>query len=265
MTPKDYIAQGDLEKAMQAAKEDVKAKVADGGKRVFLTQLQFVMGAWKDAMTNLDILQDMDTASSLFARMYKPVVESEMLRVSIFAGNVTPIIFGEPEPWMGELVHANQLLAQGNVEQFDKLQAKAFQKAPANGGSVDGAPFEWIADADSRIGPILEVIMEGGYRWIPFSRISKIKFEPTTDLRDLVWRSCYITLSNGGVLTVFVPVRYPGSEDSESHEIRLARRTEWIEKSSNTALGQGQRILTTNNSDYPLLDIKEITFPASKE
>ena len=38
---------------------------------------------------------------------------------------------------------------------------------------MDGHGFEWIADADSRLGPLLEVILEGKYYWAPFCRIAR--------------------------------------------------------------------------------------------
>ena len=34
-------------------------------------------------------------------------------------------------------------------------------------------PFEWIADGDTRLGPVLEAIVNGRYYWIPFDRIRR--------------------------------------------------------------------------------------------
>ena len=66
-------------------------------------------------------------------------------------------------------------------------RARAFDAAPAVSGDIDGQPFEWIADADMRLGPMLEAVVNGRYFWMPFSAIARAVFEPPADLRDAVW------------------------------------------------------------------------------
>ena len=44
--------------------------------------------------------------------------------------------------------------------------------APTAAGTVNGRRFEWIADADSRLGPMLEVIINGRYGWLPMASIA---------------------------------------------------------------------------------------------
>jgi type VI secretion system protein ImpE len=259
MTPEELIKAGELQQALSAAKQNVQANPADPKHRVYLFQLQCVLGQWKESLAQLSILNDMDADSSMFANVFSPVVESEILRSEIFKGSKTPIIFGEPEDWMGVLVHANQMAAQGEIAAYDEAQKRAFDKAPATKGKIDGTAFEWIADADTRLGPMLEVILQGCYRWVPFMRIASIKFEPTKNLCDLVWRSANFTWTNGGAASGFVPVRYFTSENCPDSAIQLARKTEWIKKSEQLFIGIGQRVLTNDQADTPILEIKEIT------
>ena len=40
-----------------------------------------------------------------------------------------------------------------------ELRDKAFEEAPATGGTMDGDPFVWIADADTTFGPMVEAII----------------------------------------------------------------------------------------------------------
>jgi type VI secretion system protein ImpE len=259
MTPEELIKAGELQQALSAAKQNVQANPADPKHRVYLFQLQCVLGQWKESLAQLSILNDMDADSSMFANVFSPVVESEILRSEIFKGSKTPIIFGEPEDWMGVLVHANQMAAQGEIAAYDEAQKRAFDKAPATKGKIDGTAFEWIADADTRLGPMLEVILQGCYRWVPFMRIASIKFEPTKNLCDLVWRSANFTWTNGGAASGFVPVRYFTSENCPDSAIQLARKTEWIKKSEQLFIGIGQRVLTNDQADTSILEIKEIT------
>ena len=130
------------------------------------------------------------------------------------------------------------------------------EHAPATPGQIDSTPFEWIADADSRIGPICEAIINGRYYWVPFARIRKIAFEPAEDLRDLVWLAARFTWSNGGEAVGFVPTRYAGSEAGEA-AIRLARTTQW-DTVGDLGIGRGQRMFATDGDDMGLLEVKEI-------
>ena len=75
--------------------------------------------------------------------------------------------------------------------------------------------------------PILEVLLNGAYYWVPFERISSVTVEPPGDARDLVWLPAEFRWSNGGEAMGLIPVRYPGSESSEDPAIRLARKTAW--------------------------------------
>ena len=126
-------------------------------------------------------------------------------------------------------------------------------------GSVNGEAFEWLADADPRLGPLLEAIINGKYYWVPLYRIRTITIEEPSDLRDFVWTAVQFTWTNDGEAVGFIPTRYPGSENSENHLIRLARQSDWLEQ-GNVQIGIGQRLLATETTDYPLLDIRSIEF-----
>ncbi|MFQ5506816.1 MAG: type VI secretion system accessory protein TagJ, partial [Planctomycetota bacterium] len=159
------------------------------------------------------------------------------------------------------LVEALRLTAGERHDEARELRDRAFEEAPASTGTIDQQPFEWIADADSRLGPILEAIVNGRYHWIPFDRIRRIQLERPADLRDSVWMPVHFTWANGGDAVGLVPSRYPGSERSVDNLIQSARKTEWIE-SGDAFLGLGQRMLTTDQGEHPLLDIRSIVLDA---
>ncbi len=119
--------------------------------------------------------------------------------------------------------------------------------------------FAWIADADARLGPVLETIMNGGYYWVPFERIRAIRIAPPEDLRDMVWAAAEIDWPNGGTAVALVPSRYAGSENAADQALSLARSTVWEEPTAGVFTGLGQRILATDAGEYPLLEIREIS------
>ena len=101
-------------------------------------------------------------------------------------------------------------------------------------------------------------MISGRYFWIPVQNIRQVKIEPPTDLRDLVWLPVHFTWTNGGEAVGLIPTRYTGSESSSDNLIRLARKTTWREPVAGCSFGLGQRMLSTEELDLPLLDVRRI-------
>lgn len=258
MNAQESLQAGKLVEALECAQEAVRKSPSEAPPRIFLFQLLCVLGNWEKALTQLSVLRDMDPESMLLSEIFRPVIQCEAFRSEVFAGNRSPLIFGEPEEWMGLLVQANQMVAAGKFEAAAEIRERAFEAAPAVSGRINGQPFEWIADADTRLGPMLEAVISGKYFWVPFSRIQSAAIEAPVDLRDLVWISTRIIWANGGTATAFVPVRYPGSETSADSGLQLGRRTEWVEREAGTYLGLGQRLFATDQEEIPLLEARTI-------
>lgn len=264
--PADFsLREGNLKESLAQLSEQVRKEPANARHRIFLFQLLSVMGEWDRANTQLNVLADMDASALAMVQMYREAVRCEALRADIFRGKHSPLIFGEPANWLALLAQAVKQSAEGHFAESSKLREMAFEEAPGTHGSIDGTAFEWIADADTRLGPILEAIVNGRYYWVPFNRINEVVIEKPTDLRDKVWMPASFRMANGGEVVGLIPTRYPGSEKSEDNLIRLARKTEWVEPSEGCCHGLGQRMLTTDAGDYPLMDIRSIKLETSEE
>lgn len=254
----ELLREGRLEDALAKLQDQIRDDPAKVELRVFLFQLLAVLGRWDRAMTQLNVAAEMDAEKLLLAEICRPALNSEALRGEIFAGRRTPLVFGEPEEWMGWLIEANRLAAEGQYDAAKQLRDKAFEQSPAIGGTIDGKPFEWIADADGRLGPVLEAIVNGRYFWIPFARIRQVSIEAPAALRNTIWAQAQFTWTNGGTSPGLIPARYAGSESSPDSMIRLARRTAWTEKPGGLFLGLGQRMLATDGGEYSLLEVRRI-------
>jgi type VI secretion system protein ImpE len=257
MTAEELLKVGRLDEAMIAIQSVIRDDPTNPRPRIFLFQLLSVLGDWQRATTQLKVLSEMDPESMMLARVFEPILLCESFRADVFAGKRTPIIFGEPPEWIGGLVQALKLFGQGEVQSGTKLRDQAFEAAPASGGTINGQPFDWIADADERLGPVLEVILEGGYYWIPFCRIRQVVVEAVTDLRDLVWAPAHFVWENGGQANGHIPTRYAGTEDSTDNLLKLARKTEWLNRNG-IHLGLGQRLFATDTNEYSLLEVRNI-------
>ena len=256
---------GDPAAALAHLQEQVRAKPADAKLRIFLFQLLCVVGQWDRALNQLSVASNLDPDALAMAQTYTDAVKCEAVRDDVFEGKKSPLIFGQPEQWLALLIESLLLEGQGEHDRSAQLRSRAFDEAPASAGDIDGRPFAWICDADSRLGPVLEAVINGRHYWVPFARLAKIEIEPPEDLRDMVWMPAHLQFENGGESVALIPTRYPGSAASADGLIVLARKTVWEEISPDTHRGLGQRILTTDTDDVPLMEVRAITLDGAEE
>ncbi len=256
------LKNGDPAAALAQLQEQVRAKPADAALRVFLFQLLCVRGEWERALNQLKVACGLDASALAMAQMYGEAVRCEAIRKDVFAGKKAPVVFGEPEQWLALLIESLLVAGRGDLSQSAELRARAFEEADASPGQINGQPFEWVADADSRLGPVLEAVINARYYWVPFSRLAEVKVEEPEDLRDLVWMPAHLQFENGGEQLALIPTRYPGSELSDDGLIALARKTVWQEVAPDTHHGLGQRIITTDAGDVPLLELRTLVVGA---
>lgn len=258
----DYLKASDLAGALDALQKDVRADPSNAKLRIFLFQLLCVLGDWKRAITQLKLCAELDAAALPMAQTYREGIICEVFREKVFAGEKDPLVFGEPPEWLALLIEANRALAGGNTAHATELRGKAFDLVPDQGGEINGERFEWIADADMRLGPVLEIVVNGRYFWMPFSAIASLRIDPPEDLRDSVWTAANVTLQNGGEFVALIPTRYAGTVQAKDNAAMLARATTWADVGDETFVGTGQRLLTTAAADIALMEIRTLTFDA---
>ena len=260
MTPEEYIKDGNPVAAKEALMVLVRNDPANVNHRIFLFQLCCILGEYDRALNQLTVIGEMSAKALAMVQTYRELLQCEQLRLAVFKGEKSPLIFGEPEPWIGEIIESLKLHGQGKISEAQALRLSAYNKIESIPGTINDQAFNWIADADSRIGPLFEVIINGKYYWVPASRISKIIIEEPADLRDFVWIPAQFTWTNEGQTVGFIPVRYPGSEKAGDGHVQLAKKTVWDQLFDDVYVGFGQRMLATEATDYALLDIRQINF-----
>lgn len=279
MSAEQALRDGDLQEALDQLQQQVRNDPSAVNHRIFLFQLLSVMGQWDRALTQLSVCGEMDPIALPMQQTYQEAISCEVLRSEVFAGKRSPVIFGEPEQWLAELIQATELSGEGRHSEAQSMREAAFEQAPATSGQVltakdfaedaggdeepTGQAFEWIADADSRLGPVLEAIVNGRYYWVPFHRIQQIDIDPPADLRDVVWMPAHFVWSTGGEMVGLIPTRYVDSESNEDNLIRLAKKTDWAEPADGVYHGHGQRLLATDAAEYPLMDVRRIQLNTS--
>ena len=250
---------------MERLKQEVRKAPRDARLRTFLFQMFCVTGDWERALTQLTAASELDPLALPMLQTYQSAIRCEVLREKVFRGERSPTVLGDPGDWVPLLMEATKQLAAGRASEAAELRDAAFDAAPETPGKINDTDLAWIADADPRIGPVLEVFVNGNYMWVPFARLKSVTCEAPADLRDQVWMPANFTWSNGGTAIGFIPTRYPGSYSTDDDTLALARRTDWNDLSDEWSLPLGQRMFVTDAGETALMDLRKLTINAASE
>jgi type VI secretion system protein ImpE len=252
-----------LAERLTQVQDSIRRDPTNGSHRVHLFQLQIVVGLWNKALMQLQAAARFDVKANAMAQAYREVIRCEVYRSQVFSGLRQPNFLGEQHKWMLDMLKALVAEAAGSNAEAQELRVRSLNNAPAHTASIDGVQVEWMADADSRLGPICEALINGQYCWLAFCDISVLTIEKPQDLRDLVWSPMSVQLRDGATYSGFIPCRYPGTELNESDDLRLSRLTTWTDQGDDVWFGLGQRILVSDVGEHPLLDIRKIEFASN--
>lgn len=244
----------------------IRGDASNAKLRIHLFQLLCVLGNWQRALAQLQVCAQLDAKALPMAQTYREAIRCELFRKDVFEGRRTPQIMGTPPSWAGSMIEALKLDSRKDFSGAASMREAALEEAAATPCTVDGTACEWLADADSRLGPTLEVIANGQYYWLPLESCSGLKLEPPTDLRDLVWAPGELMLPNEGRVPVLIPTRYPGTEtvtSVDSDDLKRSKRTEWTEAYDGMWFGTGQRLWASESGEYAILDTRLISIEAA--
>ncbi|MCG2595109.1 hypothetical protein LZ009_20210 [Ramlibacter sp. XY19] len=245
-----------LDQLFQQAKDRAKSAPEDLAARSALWQIFAARGEIDRARKQLELIPKIDSTWLIEVQACQGLLDAEAKREAVFAGREPPACLGEPPAWFGALAAALQCLGQGQHEAAMPLLAEVWNGGEACPGLLNGVPIEWVRDGDARIGPCLEVIVQGRYLWVPWERLMKLETRPPTEVRDRLWQPAQVQLSEEGAIEAFLPVRYPNPRDDAE---RMARRTDWLPLGGELYLGYGQKCLVTDGDPVGYLDLRELT------
>lgn len=261
-SPDDLIRQGDVASARAALIEEVRAKPDNRPARMFLSQVLLVLGEWDKAITHMKAIANLSPEAMTLFVAYERAISAEKVREQVFAGTTAPVALVPGEPWLEKLMRALAAEVKGDAEAAATLRAEAYDEAPETPGDADGKRFTFIADADARFGPCLEVVLDGRYGLVPFSAVASLTSQGAKDLRDFVFLPARLTLKSGQAGNVFLPVRYPGTQNDADNLVKLGRKTEFDGRGDLGNAGRGQRVWDLGGEDLAILDLRKLTFDA---
>ena len=118
------LREGKPDAAVAALQTRVRKQPSDPKLRVFLFQLLCVVGDWERARNQLKALAELDAGSLPLVHLYGAAINCELLRRDVFAGARTPVMLGEPLPWVALLLQALAAEAQGKQGEAKRLRGE---------------------------------------------------------------------------------------------------------------------------------------------
>lgn len=232
MTPRDLLHAGKLDEAIDALGAEVRDNPTDVQRRTFLFELLCFAGKYDRAEKQLDVVGSGTKEAQMGALLYHSALHAERMRQHMFETRSFP---GSVPP------------------------------SPVS-GTLNGAPFTSLTDADPRIGARLELFAAGQYTWIPFEHIESIQMLPPKRLRDLLWAPALVRTGpafRGMELgEVLVPAIAPLTWRHADGAVRLGRVTQWEPLDDDAEAPIGQKLFLVDGEEFPVLELREMTIDA---
>ncbi len=255
----ELLAGGDIAGARKQLIEEVRANPGDIPIRMFLFQIFALLGEYERAKAQLETIAKLDPEARMLAVAYNQCMDAEEQRARVFAGEETAAILAKVD-WGDKLVAALEARQNGAAE-ADALYAAAFDAAPTSAGTTDsGLQFEWMADADPRLGPATEAIIAGRYGLIPFDALEDLTISEPQDLRDTIWVPAEFGMKQGARIAGFIPARYPESDSADDPAIVRGLSTTWV-GDDDRGHCLGHRLFAfSDGSELPLQQLRKVEF-----
>ena len=255
------LSEAPLSEQIERISTHLRAQPTTASHRWALFQLLCIKGEWTRAIQQLQTWAMLDPGQAETAQVYRDLIRAEGWRKQVVEGRARPGFALEPPATIEGLLSALRLAADEQSEQADDARETALGTAPTVAVRIPQGTAAWIADSDSRFGPVCEVITAGHYRWVPFADLVAWRVSQPAKLVDLVWAPCTLTLTDKSIVHGFMPARYPGSETGDD-AVRLGRETVWQTHGRTGVTGLGQKTWATDQGDFSLFELANAEFGA---
>ena len=275
--------QEDLLHKLQRLEAAVRSEPAAHEHRWALVEILCQLCQWPRALQQLQAWVRLAPQWKAQAHLVRGLIQAEHQRSRVFLGQERAAAVVDFPSWMEGMARALEHNAAGEVEQADDCRQQALAEAPGLSGvchwdvrahaheaaEQHQQAFEWLADSDTRLGPICEVMVSGAYRWLAFADIGRLHLQAPQTPLDLVWAPAQLQLrascegSAARSLHVFLPARScwtqpPAQPTEQQQALMLGHLTVWQDVGETGVFAQGQKTWMSDGVDWPLLDIREV-------
>ena len=191
---------------------------------------------------------------------YSAAIQCERLRAAVFAGERSPLVFGDPPQWIAPLLQASgDPRGQGQPGPGGGAARRGARGRAGDGGHRQRHRVRVDRGCRFAAGPGAG---SGPERRLLLGAVRAHRVASSSSRR----RTCAISFGSprsspgatGERRSGLIPARYPGSERSEDDALRLARKTEWRDLGGGAFAGLGQRVLATSADEIGVLEVREL-------
>lgn len=259
-TAKELLEAGELQAAIDELTGRVKANPTDTRQRIFLFELLLFAGDWDRAERQVDVISHQSMEAELGVQVYRNNIKAERSRGRLLSEGLRPHFITDPPAYVDLHLDAINRLREGNLTEAREILDRAEEERPAFAGNLNGQPFSDFRDYNDLVGPVLELIVNDQYTWLPFEQIRRVEIAAPKNLRDLLWASARIESIDGTNGEVYIPALYEGSGTHANNQVKLGRMTDWMDVGEGLYLASGLRLFLVDGEDRALFDARKIEF-----
>jgi type VI secretion system protein ImpE len=257
---KSLFDQGQLGAAIEELTREVKDNPSNTGLRTFLFELLCFAGDWDRAERQLDVIGHQNAQAKVGVEVYRNNIKAERDRRRLFCNGVQPSFLTEPPAYVDLLLAAINGLHDSSDNQTRRVLDRVEKERPPLAGKINDCQFQDFRDCDELTGPVLELILQGKYTWLPFEQLRRLEILTPRNLRDLLWANARIEATDGTVAEVFLPALYAGSSEHPNDDVKLGRRTEWKEVGDDLHLAAGSKLFMVDDEEKQIFETLTIEF-----
>lgn len=272
----------DLLHKLQRLEAAVRSEPSAHEHRWALVEILCQLCQWQRALQQLQAWGRLAPQWKAQAHLVRGLIQAEHQRMRVFQGQERAAPVVDFPDWMQGMAQALEHNAAGRTAQADDCRQQALAQAPSLSGvchwdvrtrahevpEQHQQAFDWLADSDTRLGPVCEVMVSGAYRWLAFADIERLQLQAPQSPLDLVWAPAQLQLrpAQGGVarsLHAFLPARScwlqtPQHPGEQQQALMLGHLTVWQDVGETGVFAQGQKTWMSEGIDWPLLDIRQV-------
>ncbi len=258
MNASELFEAGQLQDAIDAQIQQVKAAPADQSARLFLFELAMFAGDLDRAERQIGAVKYEKLQLQTAVEWYRDLVRAERLRRQCFQEGLSPEFVVTPPDYLLLRLDVINHVREGRFDEAKQVWDEANAQTPTVRGVLNEKPFEGLRDGDDFCPAFLEVMAYGKYCWVPFEQIREIRMTAPEAPRDLIWPLAKLTVQEVGTIQVFLPALYWGSFENDDDQIKLGRMTDWKEYPNGLATGLGLRVFIAGEDETTLLDWRHL-------
>ncbi len=264
MNALELFRAGKLHDALEASAAETQRKPADPSPRDLMAQLLCFTGQLQRADKQLETLalQFPDRAPAI--ALIRQLLRAAEAREQFYRDGRFPEPVVELTPVVRQHLEASVLMRGGDLSGADELLVEAERRRPRLAGTCDGTAFTDFRDVTDLLAPVLEVLTPTGkYAWVPMESVAELSLQPMESPLDVLWRRARMMIRGGPHGDVYLPQLYYGSHAVEDEELQVGRAADWLEAEHEPLRGVGQKVMSVDGSDIPLITISELRFNTS--